>query len=144
MYYCHIVNQEIVAGPRPLPNTILPENAMVEGWYPVVYLNVPHLLDCNPLTQMTTLKMNITDTQVECWYEVENKSEDEVEQSRQLLMLVVRDERNKKLLHSDWTQLPNAPLSTEQKAVWETYRQLLRDFPGTVDLANIQWPTEPV
>lgn len=40
-----------------------------------------------------------------------------------------RDRRNALLSASDWTQLPNAPLSAEEKARWEQYRQHLRDIP---------------
>jgi hypothetical protein len=32
------------------------------------------------------------------------------------------------LQNSDWTQLPDVPLTEEQKAAWATYRQALRDF----------------
>ena len=38
--------------------------------------------------------------------------------------------RNEMLLVSDWTQLPNAPLTDEEKKEWETYRQELRDLPS--------------
>lgn len=57
----------------------------------------------------------------------------------------VRIERNKRLALCDWTQVPDAPLSEEQKEAWRVYRQALRDFPAT--LTNIQsmndivWPT---
>ena len=37
--------------------------------------------------------------------------------------------RNFLLMDSDWTQLGDAPLSTEEKAKWVTYRQKLRDIP---------------
>jgi hypothetical protein len=53
----------------------------------------------------------------------------------------VRDERNKKLSDSDWTQVADAPVD---KAVWATYRQALRDvtiqetFPW-----DIVWPEQP-
>ena len=56
----------------------------------------------------------------------------------------IRRERNIKLQESDWTQLPDAPLTTEQKTQWGTYRQALRDlteqegFPST-----IVWPQSP-
>lgn len=32
------------------------------------------------------------------------------------------------LLNSDWTQLPDSPLSAEKKAEWAAYRQALRDL----------------
>lgn len=53
-------------------------------------------------------------------------------------------ERNKRLADSDWTQLPDVPLTDEQKTAWQTYRQALRDItttPGWPD--NIEWPTAP-
>lgn len=56
----------------------------------------------------------------------------------------VRNERNYYLRNSDWTQLPDAPLSQEKKLEWTQYRQQLRDvtqqhgFPWTV-----VWPTKP-
>lgn len=36
--------------------------------------------------------------------------------------------RVKKLAESDWTQLPDAPLSDEKKEEWKIYRQQLRDI----------------
>ena len=32
-------------------------------------------------------------------------------------------------MDSDWTQLGDAPLTAEQKTLWQTYRQKLRDIP---------------
>lgn len=56
---------------------------------------------------------------------------------------LVRAERNAKLAASDWTQLPDAPLTTEQKAQWATYRQELRDVTTQSDPFNIVWPVPP-
>ena len=56
----------------------------------------------------------------------------------------IRGERDRLLLQSDWTQLVDCPLSTEQKALWVTYRQNLRDVPQTqTDPLNIIWPSTP-
>lgn len=56
----------------------------------------------------------------------------------------LRDERNLKLTDSDWSQLPDAPLTTAEKTKWATYRQELRDLPAnTVDPKNIIWPLQP-
>ena len=57
-------------------------------------------------------------------------------------------QRNNKLYLSDWTQMADAPLTTEQKAEWATYRQALRDLPSTItgeenSLEDITWPTQP-
>lgn len=59
------------------------------------------------------------------------------------LLVSIRQVRNVKLIESDWTQIPDAPLSSEQKAAWATYRQALRDFPDTCDPTNPAWPTPP-
>ena len=40
------------------------------------------------------------------------------------------DKRNSKLRDSDWTQIPDSPLTAEKKAEWAAYRQALRDIPN--------------
>jgi hypothetical protein len=54
----------------------------------------------------------------------------------------VRNKRNQLLQQSDWTQLSD--ISAETKALWEPYRQALRDIteqPGYP--FSIVWPTPP-
>jgi len=52
----------------------------------------------------------------------------------------VRSHRSYLLSESDWTQLPDSPLTNAKKTEWATYRQQLRDLPA----ANpIVWPTAP-
>lgn len=56
----------------------------------------------------------------------------------------IRSDRDQLLADSDWTQLPNAPLTPTSVRAWAVYRDALRDiteqdgFPDTVD-----WPVEP-
>jgi hypothetical protein len=48
------------------------------------------------------------------------------------------------LQQSDWTQLPDVPLTEAQRQAWVAYRQSLRDVPqqpGFPD--NIVWPVAP-
>lgn len=53
----------------------------------------------------------------------------------------VRQERDKKLIESDWTQVIDAPVD---QAAWATYRQTLRDIPSQAGFPNeVTWPTEP-
>jgi hypothetical protein len=54
---------------------------------------------------------------------------------------IVRAERNQKLQTCDWTQLSDIPAET--KALWEPYRQELRDITDQPDPFNIIWPTPP-
>ena len=42
--------------------------------------------------------------------------------------ILVRNKRNELLAQSDWTQLPDSPLSQTKKNAWSKYRQQLRDM----------------
>ncbi len=62
----------------------------------------------------------------------------------------LRDLRDLMLAKSDWTQLSDSPLSVEDKTLWASYRQALRDLPQNTDLENLSqdlnevvWPSEP-
>jgi len=58
--------------------------------------------------------------------------------------VALRAERNRRLLASDWTQLPDVPLTSQQKQMWAAYRQALRDLPeNTADPNNPVWPEAP-
>ena len=52
--------------------------------------------------------------------------------------------RNTLLQESDWTQLPDAPLTEEKKQEWVVYRQALRDITEVViDFNNVVFPDKP-
>jgi len=61
---------------------------------------------------------------------------------------VLRKERNKKLVETDWMSFSDSPTMT---AKWKTYRKALRDITSTQtpeldeygQLANVTWPTKP-
>lgn len=59
----------------------------------------------------------------------------------------IRNQRRYLLSSTDWTQLPDSPLSAEQKTAWAAYRQALRELP--VEQANVNsidqvsWPSPP-
>tara|TARA_Y100000310_G_C20499078_1_gene723016 strand:- start:51 stop:338 length:288 start_codon:yes stop_codon:yes gene_type:complete len=64
----------------------------------------------------------------------------------------VRIDRDKLLAESDWTVMPDSPLSTSKQNEWKTYRQSLRDIPqGSVPIINenqnivsgLTYPTKP-
>ena len=65
------------------------------------------------------------------------------------LLEELRSKRNLKLVLSDWTQLPDCPLSEDKKEEWKTYRQALRDLPEGINTINpdrtltVEWPLEP-
>lgn len=54
----------------------------------------------------------------------------------------IRDNRNRMLIESDWTQLPDSPVD---KIIWATYRQSLRDIPQQSTFpTQVDWPTKPL
>jgi hypothetical protein len=59
----------------------------------------------------------------------------------------LRSMRNAKLSNSDWTQMPDSPLTEQQRAEWAAYRQSLRDVPqdnaNAISLDEVQWPQKP-
>lgn len=57
----------------------------------------------------------------------------------------VRNERNLRLTFTDWAQLPDAPLTAEQKAAYAVYRQALRDVPEQSGFPDsVVWPKNPI
>ena len=77
--------------------------------------------------------------------EVTDKKIAELEAAEPLRLL--RIERNQKLAETDWMALNDVIMSGE----WKTYRQALRDLPGTAEpqlnddgnLTNVTWPEVP-
>ena len=59
----------------------------------------------------------------------------------------LRGRRNELIAKSDWTQMPDSPLTDTQKTAWADYRQALRDLPQNVgeitSLADVVWPIPP-
>lgn len=56
----------------------------------------------------------------------------------------VRAIRDAAIACSDWTQMPDSPLTDEKRAAWAAYRQAMRDLPDNyVAPGPIPWPQEP-
>ena len=73
-------------------------------------------------------------------------------------LTVLRNYRNKLLADSDWTVMPDSPLSDSKQTEWKTYRQSLRDITksaspkimsertveeGVLDISFTNFPTKP-
>lgn len=56
----------------------------------------------------------------------------------------IRFERDLLIAKTDWTQLPDAPLTTAQKAQYKSYRTALRDLPqkyvNMQNIINVDYP----
>lgn len=59
----------------------------------------------------------------------------------------LRVTRDAELSACDWTQVPDSPLTAEQRSEWQMYRQKLRDLPAdyahVTALEDVVWPTVP-
>lgn len=58
----------------------------------------------------------------------------------------IRMRRTALLSACDWTQMPDAPLSSDVKEAWRLYRQALRDLPTSqpdATLETVEWPSPP-
>lgn len=60
---------------------------------------------------------------------------------------MIRQQRIGLLASTDWTQMPDSPLSEAKRAEWAAYRQALRDLPDTGSNVNsiddVVWPAPP-
>ena len=81
----------------------------------------------------------IWDKVAQVWVDIRNE-----ETKRAEAVAKAAQQRQQLLTESDWTQIPNGPLSTEQQAAWATYRQELRDITAQSGYPfDIVWPTAP-
>ena len=115
------------------------------GWLPLVETNV------TPTTNQTFEKDVITveADRVLLIHRARDMTEEEIIERDVQRMSYLREQRNEKLVDSDWTQASDhsSPLANDKKTEWETYRQALRDLPETVDIltwpSSFTWPAEP-
>lgn len=63
--------------------------------------------------------------------------------SQEQALDLVRTRRNEMLVSSDWTQLPDSPLSEEEREQWRVYRQALRDITESFQWNITKWPETP-
>ena len=69
--------------------------------------------------------------------------EDKLAELRARALPHIRETRNQLMAMCDWRVMPDSPLSAEQRAEWNAYRQALRDFPVPANVINPVWPTMP-
>ena len=96
----------------------------------------------------------VVDNQIVEWYETELEQPSESDINGKITglrnaepMRLLREERNRRLVETDWWVLPDRNGSQEQL----DYRQALRDLPATSEprldeqgnLVNVIWPTKP-
>jgi len=76
------------------------------------------------------------------WIEAGNKPE-YIERHKDE-WIAVKEQRNKLLLASDWTQLLDVVMDKDTREAWQAYRQALRDITGTFESPNeVIFPEQP-
>jgi len=113
------------------------------GWLPLIETNVAPSANQTFDTDVVTVE----EDRVLLVHRARDMTAQEIADRDESNMAMLREERNQKLLDSDWTQAPDhsSPLTDVKKAEWTTYRQSLRNLPATVDISLWPdvWPTEP-
>lgn len=74
------------------------------------------------------------------------RSQEELAADRSVLLAAtIRTKRNQLLSSTDWTQVPDSPLTDEAREAMRIYRQELRDLPLQKGFPNdVIWPTEVI
>ena len=110
------------------------------GMFRVFNATQPELTDTQVLEEDSPVFSNEDQRWTQVW-RVRDMTSEEVASRNDAQAAQVRTDRNTKLLASDWTQVADAPVD---KAVWATYRQLLRDITAQSGFPwVIEWPEAP-
>jgi hypothetical protein len=112
------------------------------GWLPLVETNVTPGVNQTFDTDVVTAE----EDRVTLVHRVRDMTAEEIAERDESYMSHLREQRDQKLVDSDWTQASDytSPLADDKKAEWATYRQALRDLPeNTDDPATPTWPEKP-
>jgi hypothetical protein len=116
------------------------EEYNAQGWYDFQPTPQPQV-DTNAFTSKETYldEENIARYR----WTVTQKTGDELAQATREKWLMIRHDRTIMLSNSDFTQVADAPMTSEKRTEWATYRQALRDITTQTDPYNITWPASP-
>ena len=118
---------------------------------------VSALLELKPGAEWTTRGDNYSDLE---WLDKSQTKPTEEELNNKISELkaaepfkLLRQERNKRIAETDWTQLKDIDLDIIRDRNWRNYRQALRDLPsksnpklnsfGELDMKSVTWPDKP-
>lgn len=148
MNYIRVENNEIIGNPRELPfsfnnisnfNLLDVETLKLHGWFPYRIVTA-HITNDVMLDKSDVI---VEENEVVEYQRTRQKTENEINAEINSMWINVRRNRNIELSNSDWTQLPDSPLTEEKKQEWVVYRQSLRDITLQPNPFNLIWPTKP-
>ena len=143
LYYI-IENNTIVDGPTLLPAQFQltpPEELVKLGWYPAIQTMPETFKERDEVLSDPILE--IGDGVVYATYTKRNKTDEEMSQTITEEWKPIRAERNHLLKETDYITMADrwSTLTDEEKTVWTTYRQALRDIPQTFEnIWVVQFP----
>ena len=104
----------------------------------------PEIQDTGDLSLLACeLPDNISEYKVDGGVLTEKTQAEKDAENAPLQWVILRKQRDQLLSSSDWTQMPDSPLTDAKKQEWAVYRQQLRDMPSTADPENPTWPSQP-
>ena len=148
MLYIYIENNQVQDSPKELPinwknisNFYLLDNQKLKqnGWYP--YRLVEIQLNVNEIINGSNIV--IEENEVVEYQTKRLKTQQELENETEGQWVRIRRKRNRYLTETDWTQLPDSPLTNQKQTEWQIYRQALRDITSQLSPFSISWPTPP-
>ena len=148
MNYILVENEKIVGRPTELPKNwanisnfyLLPTEKLKEyGWYSYRFVEAQK----NENQYYDGSDFVIEENEVVEYQQVKDKTQQEITEETEGMWRAIRDRRNELLSETDWTQLPDSPLTNQKQTEWQIYRQALRDITLQTDPFNINWPIKP-
>ena len=148
MLYIYIENNQVQDSPKELPinwknisNFYLLDNQKLKqnGWYP--YRLVEIQLNVNEIINGSNIV--IEENEVVEYQTKRLKTQQELENETEGQWVRIRRKRTRYLTETDWTQLPDSPLTNQKQTEWQIYRQALRDITSQLSPFSISWPTSP-
>lgn len=155
--YVLVVNNEIVSTPAALPNNYknisnlfalsdqqlsdLSWSGNNEGFWLVNSDPLPILSDDQTIE--TSYSLDIENKTCHQKYIIKNVTLIPQEIRNNRMRANLKMIRDRYLLITDFTQLPDAPLSDDVKLDFKIFRQQLRDMLNVADITQSVWPTIP-
>ena len=132
---CEGYNQRISID-LPIDNGKYPEgddlDIYIRGFIPSWLIQRTKLLSAG-VTNSSTIKALVDNT----------PANEDAHQKRIFNVSEVFNKRHYLLQESDWTQLPDVPLTDVQRKLWAEYRQQLRDITKQPLTPDMKWPIKP-
>lgn len=155
--YVLVVNNQIISTPAPLPNNYknisnlfalsdeqlsdLSWSGNDEGFWVVTSDPLPSITIEQKIE--TSYALNIQNKSCHQSYTVVNVTPTEEEIRKNKIKSEIRMIRDQYLVITDFTQLPDAPISDAAKLDFKNFRQQLRTMLDIPDVTQAVWPTIP-